>query len=82
MSLETFGQCVAVARVAGLLAIAVFGVVLARTFEAAVRPPLDRIGLSRSARTDVDRELPRMAGADVAQVSSIPPPDRYRPSCN
>jgi EmrB/QacA subfamily drug resistance transporter len=66
----------AVARVAGLLAIAVFGVVLARTFEAAVRPPLDRLGLSQSARTDVDRELPRMAGADVAQVSSIPPPDR------
>jgi EmrB/QacA subfamily drug resistance transporter len=66
----------AVARVAGLLAIAVFGVVLARTFEAAVRPPLDRLGLPHSARTDVDRELRRMAGADVAHVSSIPPPDR------
>jgi EmrB/QacA subfamily drug resistance transporter len=57
----------AVARVAGLLAIAVFGVVLARTFEARVGPPLDRLGLSRSVRTEVDRELPKMAGADVAQ---------------
>ena len=33
----------AVARVAGLLAIAVFGVMLARTFEVRVRPRLDRL---------------------------------------
>jgi hypothetical protein len=56
-----------VARVAGLLAIAVFGVVLARTFEARVTPALDHLGLSQSARSDVDRELPKMAGAEVAQ---------------
>jgi hypothetical protein len=66
----------AVARVAGLLAIAVFGVVLAGTFEARVRPALDHLGLSQSARSDVNRELPKMAGADVAQMPSIPPPDR------
>ena len=54
----------AVARVAGLLAIAVFGVVLARTFEARVRPSLDHLGLSESARRDVNRELPKMAGAE------------------
>jgi EmrB/QacA subfamily drug resistance transporter len=57
----------AVSRVAGLLAIAVFGVVLARTFEARVTPSLDHFGLSPSARRDVNRELPKMAGADVAQ---------------
>src|SRR5438552_7533686 len=36
----------AVSRIAGLLAIAVFGVVLARTFEARVAPRLDRLGLT------------------------------------
>jgi MFS transporter len=66
----------AVARVAGLLAIAVFGVVFARTFEVRVKPRLDHLGLSQSARRDLDRELPKMAGADVAQVVSIPPPAR------
>jgi len=66
----------AVARVAGLLAIAVFGVVLVRTFEARVRPRLDHLALSPSARADIDRELPKMAGADVAQVSLIPPQER------
>ena len=66
----------AVARVAGLLAIAVFGVVLARTFEARVRPPLDRLAPSSPAREEIDRELPKMAGADLAQVSSIPPAER------
>jgi EmrB/QacA subfamily drug resistance transporter len=66
----------AVARVAGLLAIAVFSVALARTFDARVRPPLDRLALQPPARGEVDRELPKMAGADMGQVSSIPPPDR------
>src|SRR5439155_19647559 len=47
----------AVARVAGLLAIAVFGVVLARTFDARVRPPLDRLVHSLPAREGIDREL-------------------------
>src|SRR5713101_7924514 len=58
----------AVARVAGLVAIAVFGVVLARTFDARVRPRLDRLALSSSAREEIDRELRKIAGADVAQV--------------
>jgi EmrB/QacA subfamily drug resistance transporter len=66
----------AVARVAGLLAIAVFGVLFARTFEVRVRPPLDRLALSLPAREGIDRELPKMAGADIAQVPSIPPPER------
>jgi predicted MFS family arabinose efflux permease len=66
----------AVARVAGLLAIAVFGVVLARTFDARVRTRLDPLALSSPAREEIDRELPKIAGADVGQVSSIPPAER------
>jgi EmrB/QacA subfamily drug resistance transporter len=65
----------AVARVAGLLAIAVFGVVLARTFDARVRPRLDRFALTPEARMEIDRELPRMAGADVNAAASI---DRHQ----
>lgn len=57
----------AVARVAGLLAIAVFGVLLARTFEVRVRPRLDRLALSPPARAAIDRELPKMAGANLEQ---------------
>ena len=66
----------AVARVAGLMAIAVFGVLFARTFEARMSPRLDRLALSLSGREDVDRELPKMAGADMRQVQSIPPLQR------
>jgi len=61
----------AVARVAGLLAIAVFGVVLTRTFDARVRPALDRLALTRSAKIEIDRQLPRMAGADLDAAPSI-----------
>ena len=61
----------AVARVAGLLAIAVFGVLFARTFEARVQPRLDRLTLSQPVREDVDRELPKMAGADIEQLPSM-----------
>ena len=56
----------AVARVAGLIAIAVFGLVLVRTFEARVDPALDGAELSVAARAAVDRELPKLAGADVS----------------
>lgn len=60
----------AVARVAGLLAIAVFGVLLARTFEAQVKPALNALGLRASTRATIDRELPKMAGADVDTVDA------------
>jgi EmrB/QacA subfamily drug resistance transporter len=62
----------AVARVAGLLAIAVFGVVLARTFEARVRTRLDRLAVPSPARAAVDRELPKMAGAELGAASIEP----------
>jgi EmrB/QacA subfamily drug resistance transporter len=55
----------AVARVAGLLAIAVFGVVLAREFDAHVRPEIDRLALSGDARAEVERQLPMMAAAEL-----------------
>ncbi len=58
----------AVARVAGLLAIAALGLVLVRVFDARVGPRLDRLGLSASARTAVDRELPKLAGAELDAV--------------
>jgi hypothetical protein len=66
----------AVARVAGLLAIAVIGVVLVGTFEARVRPPLDRLALSSAARQEVDRELPKMAGADLAHGPTLLPEEQ------
>jgi hypothetical protein len=55
----------AVARVAGLIAIAVFGIVLVRAFDSRVGPALDRLSLSAPARTAVDRELPKLAGAEI-----------------
>jgi hypothetical protein len=66
----------AVARVAGLLAIAVFGVVLGRTFDARVRPRLDQLALAPQARAEIERELPRLAGADVTRVAAIAAPQR------
>jgi len=61
----------AVARVAGLLAIAVFGVVLVHTFDARVRSRLDRVALTPSARTAIERELPKMAGVELSSLPSI-----------
>ncbi len=66
----------AVSRVAGLLAIAVFSVVLARTFDVQVRRTLDGLQLTPAASRTVEGELPRMAGADVASMVSIAPTQR------
>jgi hypothetical protein len=62
----------AVARIASLLAIALFGVLLARTFDMRVRPRLEGLGLTGAAMTDVARELPKMAGADLQTVAIEP----------
>jgi EmrB/QacA subfamily drug resistance transporter len=61
-----------VARVAGLLAIAVLGVVLARTFDAGVRPPIERLGLDGATMAELSRELPKMGGADLEAVHVAP----------
>ena len=66
----------AVSRVTGLLAIAIFGLLFAQAFETRVRPHLERLALSDAARRDVDRELPKMAGADFAQATSIGLPEQ------
>ena len=55
----------AVARVAGLIAIAVFGIALVRVFNARVNPALDQLHLSATARAALDRELPKLAGAEI-----------------
>lgn len=69
----------AVARVAGLIAIAVFGIVLVRTFDARVSTALDRFELSAAARSAIDRELPKLAGADLGGaeiVAAVEPAQR------
>jgi EmrB/QacA subfamily drug resistance transporter len=62
----------AVARIAGLVAIAVFGVVVARTFDERLTSRLDSIELSVAARDAVNRERPKMAGVDVDAIPSLP----------
>ena len=54
----------AVSRVAGLLAIAVFGIVVAATFRATLAERIDDIGLVPEARTAVEAERDRLAAAD------------------
>jgi EmrB/QacA subfamily drug resistance transporter len=61
-----------VARVAGLLTIAVFGVLLAHRFNAEVTPRLDRLGLSSPVRMEIVKELPKMAGAELKTVPMEP----------
>ena len=58
-----------VARAAGLLAVAVFGVVLVHKFDADVMPRLDRMTLSPSVKAQIAKELPKMAGAQLSSLS-------------
>ena len=62
----------AVARVAGLVAIAVFGIMLVRSFAAQASAALDRLQLPASARAAIDRELPKLAGADIDAAIDVP----------
>ena len=57
-----------VARVAGLLTIAVFGVLLANRFNAEVGLRLDQIEVPAAVRAEIDKELPKMAGAELNNV--------------
>jgi EmrB/QacA subfamily drug resistance transporter len=61
-----------VSRVAGLLTIAIFGVFLARTFDAQARPRLERLALPPAAQRQIEEQLPKMAGADLKSVSLDP----------
>jgi EmrB/QacA subfamily drug resistance transporter len=62
----------AVARVAGLIAIAVFGIMLVRSFDARASVALDRLQLPAPARTAIDRELPKLAGAEIDAAVDVP----------
>lgn len=57
-----------VARVAGLLAIAVFGVLLASRFIAEITQRLDQLALPPAVRVEIAKELPKMAGAELNNV--------------
>ena len=54
---------------AGLLAVAVFGVVLVRKFDADVMPRLDRMTISPTVKAQIAKELPKMAGGDFSSVA-------------
>jgi EmrB/QacA subfamily drug resistance transporter len=58
----------AVSRIAGLVAIAVLGVVLVRTFDARVNAALDRVEVSAAERALLRDELPKLAGADISGI--------------
>src|SRR5262245_27358465 len=55
----------AVRRVGGLLASAMFGILLVHAFDGRVNAALDSVGLPAAERTSIDRELPRLAGATI-----------------
>jgi hypothetical protein len=61
-----------VARVAGLLAIAVFGVVLARRFNEKMQPVLAQSQTTSVVRTQVEKELSKMAGAQLDSIALEP----------
>jgi hypothetical protein len=60
---------------AGLLTIAIFGVFLVRAFDENVKPRLDRLSLPPAVRAQIDKELPKMEGADL---KSLPIDTRQR----
>lgn len=55
----------AVSRIAGLLAIAIFGLILAAGFNRSLDHSLSQMQLSSAARQTIDRDRPKLAGAQV-----------------
>jgi EmrB/QacA subfamily drug resistance transporter len=66
----------AVARIGGLVAIALLGVVLARSFESRVEPRLERMAISPIGKASVRRDLPKMAGIKLDSIPSLRPDER------
>ena len=64
----------AVSRVAGLIAIAVFGIALVRIFNARVGPALDQLRLPADARAALDRRLQRQALYLASHARTVPIP--------
>jgi len=56
----------AVSRIAGLLAIAVFGLILSASFNRALDISLPRIQLSPDAREKIDQDRPKLAGLQTS----------------
>src|SRR4029079_5528377 len=63
----------AVARVASLIAIAVFGVMVSVIFGSRATSRLDRLPLTPEARSEVRAQLPNLAGAEVSTLPSLNP---------
>ena len=66
----------ALARIGGLVAIAVLGVILSRSFDSRAEPRLQRTAISSTARTAVQRELPKMAGMKLDSIPALRPDER------
>jgi EmrB/QacA subfamily drug resistance transporter len=66
----------AVSRIAGLIAIAVVGVVVVHVFSTRISPRVEEMPLAADTRTAVERELPKMAGADLNAVARLTPSQR------
>ena len=61
----------AVARVAGLIAIAVFGVMISGMFSARATARLEQLPLSAQGRSSVREQLPKLAGAEIDELPSL-----------
>ena len=60
----------AVSRTAGLLAIAVFGIVMSQVFNSSLTARLDNFNVSQEARRSIDEERGKLAGAEMPESLS------------
>jgi len=58
----------AVSRIAGLLAVAVFGALLSGVFQGSLDRRLDRLALAPVVRAQIDAERPKLAAAQTADA--------------
>jgi len=59
----------AVSRIAGLMAVAVFGLILSSGFNRALDRSLSHLQLSAEARQSIDRDRPKLAGSQNSDAS-------------